>query len=480
MKFIKFTFLALFSIAFAGANAQETTEVKKSEPVFTIKAEFRTIGEYRDGYKGILADSIMNEKMNPNTVIRNRARIILESSSDKFDSKFSFQDVRTHGMTGTAVNGASTLSINEAWGQYKFNDKLGLRIGRQELNYNDGRLLSRKDYNDYGTSHDALILKCENKEAKRKIDAGFAATGFDQNFYTSATLSDKFYKTMGLFFLEQGFGEHKASVIYLIEERENTTNFRTYAKQTLGVVPELSFGSFKANLGFYKQFGSDNKTVTRTNADATVTKSTNGEKMTGMMYYALLKYDTEKLKAGLGYDMYSGEKFDEDQTDLKNKAFTVSSDMWALHAHHGWMDYYVAKNAGLGTAQTKFMTRGLTDMHFFGEFGTKNSIYLAGHMLGYAQEDKYTDVKADKTTADVTYKKVGTEIDLALTHKFDKGMIFKLGYSIMLPGAELLDNIDQTYETAGFFGLDSEVDPKTAQWLYFTFSFKPTLFTTKK
>ncbi len=480
MKLLKLSLISFLAFTFAGLSAQETTEVKKSETVFTVKGEFRTIGEYRDGYKGILADSVTDQKMNPNTVIRNRARITFESSSDKFDSKFSFQDVRTFGMNNTVENKVPSIYIHEAWGQYKFNDKLGLRIGRQELNYNDGRILSRKDYIDYGVAHDAMVLKCDNKEAKRKIDVGFSATGFDQNFYTSAQLSDKFYKTMGLFFLEQGFGEHKVSAIYLLEERENIGNKLTYARQTFGIIPELAFGDFKANVGFYKQFGSDNKTVTRTNTDGTVTETSNGEKMTGMMYYALFKYDTEKLKAGLGYDMYSGEKYDDDQLDLKNKAFTVSPEMWAVHAHHGLMDYYVAKNAAIGTAQTKFMTRGLTDIHFFGEYGTKTSVMLAGHLLGYAQEDKYVDVKEDGTTADVTYKKVGTEIDFVLSHKFDKGMMFKFGYSVMLPGAELLDNIDQTYEGAGIFGLDAEVEPKMAQWVYFTFSFKPTLFTTKK
>jgi len=176
------------------------------------------------------------------------------------------------------------------------------------------------------------------------------------------------------------------------------------------------------------------------------------------------------FSAGIAYEAYSGEKYDDDQTDLTNHTFAISPEMWAVHKYQGSMDYLVG-------GQTQAMKRGITDLSFFGQYGSKKTNLRADiHMLGHANEVMYTDTDGNE----VKYKPFGTEVDLVFKKVLAKGMVMKVGYSIMLPGADHLQLVDQKMESSGMYGIDSEVEQKTAQWFHVTFSFKPTFFKHEK
>src|SRR5438045_585973 len=90
------------------------------------------------------------------------------------------QDVSTISRTTTADNNGFLL--HEAWAEIGLTDStiksknITLKIGRQELVYDDQRLLGNLDWLQQGRRHDAAVLKFENKNWM--IHSGYA---FNQN-----------------------------------------------------------------------------------------------------------------------------------------------------------------------------------------------------------------------------------------------------------------------------------------------------------
>jgi|GEM_PF-4886617 len=101
-------------------------------------------GEFRQGYKSLaLADQ-------PAAVfvsLRSHLGILYESSNLK--AAFILQDVRVWGdesqYSSSAVTGdAASLDLKEAWIEHIGRKGLNVKIGRQEFNYDDQRLLSQR------------------------------------------------------------------------------------------------------------------------------------------------------------------------------------------------------------------------------------------------------------------------------------------------------------------------------------------------
>lgn len=264
---------------------------------------------------------------------------------------------------------------------------------------------------------------------------------------------------MVLLYAEKKFGDHKIYLIDMLEERENPANNYTYARNTFGISPELKFGDFNFHAGFYLQHGADNisKIYIDSNGKNYVFMH---EKISAHMYTVKAFYSKDKIEAGASYESWSGEKYNDNGTDGINHIFTVSPQIYGAHKLLGSMDYFSGPQID--------KTKGVTDLNIFARYGKKTSITASAHMLSYAQEKSYND-----GTNNIYYKTVGTEIDLVFNQKIGKEAFLKIGYSVMLPGAEHLKYIDLGYEAAGIYGQDATVEQKTAQWAWVMFSFKP-------
>lgn len=465
MNFVKFTLIAIF---ISGAFQLSAQEEVKQEPAtsFSISGEYRNTGEFRNGYRMVLADSLNDEKMHAAVLVRQRVRLSFNYSSRKFDTKFTVQDVRVWGANYSAFsNNPLTLGIQEAWLKYKFNDKLSLKFGRQLLSYGDGHVIAIKDWNDYATGHDAFNLQYENKKIGFKADFILAVNGKDENFYTGYASGDNFFKDMALLYVEKTFGENKIYLIDMLEERVNGWNGYTYARNTIGISPELTFGDFHFNAGFYLQNGSDNllKTYTENGIDYTFQH----EKMASYLYLAKAFYKTEKLETGIYYETYSGEAYDNTNIDGINHSYTFSTSIGAVHPYLGYMDYYVGGQIN--------RTRGINDINVFVKYGEQTNIEVSVHKMSYDKNERFIN-----GVDEIIYKSIGTEVDLLLTRKLSKEAFVKLGYSIMLTGDDHLLNIKNKYVFGGIYGTDNAVETKTAQWVYVIFSFKPQFFKYEK
>ena len=87
-----------------------------------------------------------------------RTRLIADYKTPSIETHLSIQDVRIWGEVGQINKSDQLLSVHEAYASYK-TDSLGKSkfiIGRQELVYDDHRVLGSLDWAAQGRSHDAL------------------------------------------------------------------------------------------------------------------------------------------------------------------------------------------------------------------------------------------------------------------------------------------------------------------------------------
>lgn len=156
-------------------------------PLYTIGAQVRTRGEVRDGLGDPMpkvgtpgTNTNPANPASPSGFISQRTNLNMGFRFDRFNFLMDIRDVRVWGQDAANINnvdGGKTF-LHQAWGEFtiatnsdttKFlNQLLGLdnlsfKVGRQEINYDDARLLGNLDWLQQGRRHDAAILKLTHK-----------------------------------------------------------------------------------------------------------------------------------------------------------------------------------------------------------------------------------------------------------------------------------------------------------------------------
>jgi hypothetical protein len=157
----------------------------------TIKAQFSLVGqlrtraELRDGYGNLVLSDAKKAAF-----VSQRTRLNLGYKWDLLTFGFSLQDVRVWGADASTISTAdgNRLMLHEGWAELtlankadtnvKFTlvDQLSLKIGRQELIYDDSRLLGNLDWLQQARQHDMALLKVTHHGWQ--IDLGYA---YNQN-----------------------------------------------------------------------------------------------------------------------------------------------------------------------------------------------------------------------------------------------------------------------------------------------------------
>ncbi|NLZ95887.1 MAG: hypothetical protein GX921_08700, partial [Bacteroidales bacterium] len=145
--YLTFVFLLIFT--------SSTSLFSQEDGDFTIKTQLRTRGEYRNG-----ALFPRNEGDLPASFISNRARISLGFDNQFLSIGLSGQNVSVWGSRPQIENKGDFM-LNEAWAKLSHNNFFA-QIGRQQLAYDDDRILGTLDWNQSGRWHDVLKLGYEN------------------------------------------------------------------------------------------------------------------------------------------------------------------------------------------------------------------------------------------------------------------------------------------------------------------------------
>lgn len=141
--------IILVFIGLISLNAQE----------MSFGLEQRNRGEIGRGYKGIFGDN-----SGAGGLIWNRSRVIVGLASQYVDAKVTLQ---YNGMWGRSDKNSSNNNVvlYESYANIKFGHGLAFKAGRQEMKYDEGRIISSPQWGNNGTSHDAMILSYTDRKS---------------------------------------------------------------------------------------------------------------------------------------------------------------------------------------------------------------------------------------------------------------------------------------------------------------------------
>lgn len=395
----------------------------------TISGQIRTRTELRNG------QGLPQEKDASSALFTSqRSRLNVGFSGYRLKVYTSLQDVRVWGQDGSSIN-RNTVDANagfmmhEAWAEISLVDTgkqikdFTLKIGRQELVYDDVRLLGNLDWLQQGRRHDAMVLKFDhhgwtahaglayNQNSEKKVSTVY--TGASPLGPASTNGQTAMYKSMQFIYLGRKHHFGNSSILFFkddfskyhfaetdVEQKTPIFEKGVWSRYTVG---GNLFGTAKRKFSFaasaFYQFGEYRD---GTNLDEYL--------LSGSFLYAAGR----KFSIGPGVDLTSGYS----GSDPKKKNQRFDPLYGTPHKFWGLMDYfYVADGFG---------ANGLQDYYLRSKYKAKDNLIftLDAHQFMLPSAVK----KDDGTKLD---KKLGTEIDLIMGFNLTKAITIEGGYCAM-------------------------------------------------
>ncbi len=384
---------------------------------FSLSGEVRPRMEYLHGYS-----TLTDKDSDPAGFASQRTRINFNYSNSRVKMGVSVQDVFLWGSQPQLFSTSNSLSVHQAWGQYFLTPSLSLKLGRQELAYDDERIFGSSNWDQQGRSHDVALLRYEGR---LKVDVG-AAFNQNERHLNGAYYGLNNYKMMQFVWLNTDILDNlNLSLLFLnngyqYDYREfvngdNRAMTKNIFNQTFGGRMMLTPGDFNFHASAYYSMGKDME-----DRDLSA-------------YYVGLGLDYELFDTwdfGVGWEHLSGtdqKDMIENPTGYKNKSFNPFYG--SSHKFNGFMDYFNANDNWSNSV-------GLNDLFTFVQFSKRNfEINLTGHAFLTA-----ASVVKDGNVNETMESYLGTELDLTMSYKLSKNSNVVLGYSQMF-GSETLETI---------------------------------------
>ncbi len=411
----KILYLILVTLFVTSLNAQQ----------FDLSAEIRPRFENRHGYKTLLDNNI-----NGTNFISQRSRINFDFKQDRYKFKVTIQNIRVWGDVGTLSVDDSAMQFHEAWVEAYLSDNWSLKIGRQEIIYDDHRIFGDVGWAQQARSHDAFLFKyIPNKN--NRLDIGFALNADGEKIKQYLYSNVAGYKALQYAWYHGSFNKLGLSVLALNTGIEyigtNTIQTIDYM-QTIG--SRLTYKSKKIDANAATYFQSGKRTSNTVNALY----------YTGNFSYNILP----NFSMGAGIEYLSGKDTNDSTGDIKSFSPLFGTN----HKFNGWMDYFYVGNWNNSV--------GLTDVNFTLAYKKdKFSAKLVPHLFSAAANVYDGNIKMDQN--------LGTEIDFVLGYKVATDIKFNAGYSKM-------------YATSTLQLLKGGSKDADNSWAWIMLTFKPKLF----
>ncbi|RBW56544.1 hypothetical protein DS884_13840 [Tenacibaculum sp. E3R01] len=388
-----------------------------------IDAELRPRAEYRHGFKTLFPNDA-----NAAMFVSQRTRLNTSFSMDKLNFYISFQDVRVWGdVPQLNIADANGLSLQQAWAEILLDRNFSLKLGRQEVVYDDSRIFGNVNWAQQARSHDMALLKYKKNDFR--IDVGLAFNQSKEGLVGTNLTTPKTYKAMQFAWFHKEWNNFSGSFLFLNNGLQSSTGLKY--SQTIGTHIKTKVYGLDIVSNLYYQFGND---------------ILNRDLSAYLLGLEANYKATDKIKLGLGMELLSGN--DYNTPDNKNYAFTPFYG--TNHKFNGLMDYFYVGNHANNV--------GLLDVYMKVNYklNPKSSLTTFIHNFSAA---------ADINTT--VSKQLGTELDIVYGYKFTKEIGIKAGYSHMFP-------------TEGMEILKGNNDNNTNNWGWVMVTIKPTLFSSKK
>jgi hypothetical protein len=446
----------------------------------TLTGQLRPRTEFRDGYGTLKPDANQDAAF-----ISQRTRLTLNYRYSHLIFQTSFQDVRLWGQDASTitVNDGSRFGIHEAWAELILSNKqdtsfkkspldyFAIKIGRQEIAYDDERLLGASDWLQQARRHDAIVLKALQSGWQMDIGAAFNqntdAVNYNGTYYTPAnvpaTIKDsngnlantpagmiplvnaagnsakngspsllnppgtnglnQNYKALQYLYLAKKFNKTKISGLFLTDQfsKYKLDSVKNSAGTDVGYVYGYRYNQPGVNLRYTTGLlinpvlGDKNEWAFTGGYYYQGGHDKDGISLSAYTFTLSAAYTPGRMGYSAGWDYLSG-----------NDAFSASKVNHRFdplygtpHKFWGYMDYFYA---GSGSP-----TGGLSNPYLKIKYTSANKRFtteLANHYFLLADDQK--DVNANPVS-----KYLGTEFDLTTAYKLNKITTSTLGISYM-------------------------------------------------
>ncbi len=400
-----------------------------------ISGQFRPRAEFRNGQGSPQASDTAAAFF-----LSQRTRINVSYGGYRYKIYTSIQDVRVWGQDASSINRNTTdsnagLMLHEAWGEInlldtgKFIGNLSLKVGRQELVYDDVRLLGNLDWLQQGRRHDAALVKFDFKGWTAHLGAGFNQNaeqkantiynGTPVGYAASTNSMAAMYKSMQFLYISKKLTSGTASFLLFkddfskyhfapadIEKKTPIYERKVWSRYTTG-------GNFFGTA--FKRFG------IAASAFHQGGKYRDGTSLNEYLLSLSVAYEiNKKFSAGPGVDITSGNN----GTDPNRKFQRFDPLYGTPHKFWGFMDYfYVADGFG---------SNGLIDYYVKSRYKANDRLTLS---LDVHQFELPSAVSDDAGT--MLTKTLGTELDLNVNYSLTNLIRIEGGYSSMFSTAAL-------------------------------------------
>ncbi|MDX1327880.1 MAG: alginate export family protein, partial [Arenibacter sp.] len=351
---------------------------------FTLDAELRPRAEYRHGYKTLFPDNT-----DAALFVSQRTRLNTDYKLEGLTFYLSIQDVRVWGdVPQLNLSDENGLGIHQAWGEVLLQEGVSVKLGRQEISYDDHRIFGNVGWAQQGRSHDALLLKYQ--KSNFNIHLGLAYNQDGENLFGTTLTTPGTYKSLQYLWGNRTWDRFSASLLFLNNGMQfidliNSNNNDTRYSQTVGTHLTYREGSWSFNSNIFYQMGKD---VTNNELSAFLISLEGNYKI------------TQKWQMGLGGELLSGNE-NGVPANGKNKAFTPFYG--TNHKFNGHMDYFYVGN--------HIHNVGLIDIYLKTKlvFGEKDNLSIAFH-----------NFSAEAPLSSTANKQLGNELDLTYNYKIKK------------------------------------------------------------
>lgn len=390
---------------------------------FTFGGEIRPRFEFRNGAHDLPSSS---DKAAIHVSQRSRLNVHY-NFEDKWQAHLSLQDVRVWGEQGDRGD-SSTFHLYEGWAAVNLTQKWQFKLGRQELDYDDGYLFNPRDWGQPGRTHDVGLLKFTDSTFQAHLLYGHSQSDAE-NFNTFYDQQD-YYKNLQMLWLHKDLSSTwNASLIAINRGLQRPDTTLAY-DQTLGGNVAFREGSFSFRVQAYGQFG----------------EGLNVERKKAFMCSAQAAYYLAKnFQLSLKTDIVSGTDTEKSMNPLAQETNTFDVLYGYRHKYYGHMDYFYlsfAPDTGLEDIvfglKYKPLSRLTTTLDF-------HSFYSQATLASAADAQ------------DPVGSHLGEEVDMAFEYEVYEQVRIKGGYSQMFatPSMEVLRGHGNHEETANWVWLQA-------------------------
>lgn len=440
--------IALTALSYNQAKAQ-----------FTLTGQVRPRTELRDG-QGTL------QKKGDDAALftSQRARLNAGFTGYRFKVFMALQDVRVWGQDQSSINRTTTdandgFMLHEAWGEIFLNDtvskikNLSLKIGRQEISYDDQKVIGGLDWLQQARRHDAVVLKFANKGWIADIGAAFNQNsektvgtlynGIPTAYGAGTNGIGTMYKSFQYAYVGKKFFFGDLSFLFFKDDFNKYTTVAAVKTPVQGVWSRTTTGLYynanltrKINLtGSYYYQGGRNKDGRILSANLASITST--------------VQVSRKLFVGPGIDYLSGT--DGTKTVTGDSRSNLFDPLYGTpHKFWGGMDYFYAANG--------FGNQGLMNYFLKAKYNAKDNLIFFAELHGFEAANKVSNGAGGTQTA-----YLGTELDLKMSYNFTKMINIEAGYSYMKATNTMASSQVKNVSNANL----------SPQWAYVSLNIKP-------